>query len=169
MLSAERVTELLRLEPLPIEGGWFRSTYVAREQLPPGALPERFAGARPLASAIYYLLRGDDISALHRLASDEVYHFYLGTPAEMLLLHPDGSHDVLMLGPDLEAGHRVQVVVPHGTWQGTRLLEPAGWVLLGTTMAPAYDQADFELGVRADLAARYPACAARISALTRSS
>jgi hypothetical protein len=85
----------------------------------------------------------------------------------MLLLHPDGGHEVVVLGPDLEAGQRVQVVVPRGTWQGTRLVDSGGWALLGTTMAPAYDQADFELGERAELVARYPACATRIRALTR--
>lgn len=167
MLTAERVIELLQLEPLPVEGGEFRSTYLAGESIPAAALPPRYGQARPFGSAIYYLLRGDGCSALHRLASDEVYHFYLGSPTELLLLRPDGGYDVIALGPDLEAGQRVQAVVPHGTWQGMRLAQPGTWALLGTTMAPAYADADFELGERAALIERYPACATRIRALTR--
>lgn len=167
MLSAGRVIELLGLEPLPIEGGEFRVTYLADEAIAAAALPPRYGQARPFGSAIYYLLRGDDFSALHRLASDEVYHFYLGSPTELLLLHPGGDYEAIALGPDLEAGQRVQAVVPHGTWQGMRLMRPGTWALLGTTMAPAYDDADFELGERAALIEQYPACAARIRALTR--
>lgn len=167
MLSAERVIELLRLEPLPIEGGHFRRGYLADETVTAAALPPRYGQARPFGSAIYYLLRGDECSALHRLASDEVYHFYLGSPTELLLLRPDGGHEVIALGPDLEAGQRVQVVAPRGTWQGMRLVQPATWALLGTTMAPAYDDGDFEMGARDTLIERYPACAAWIRALTR--
>ena len=167
MLSAERVIELLRLEPLPIEGGHFRRTYLADETIAAGALPARYRQARAFGSAIYYLLRGDDFSALHRLASDEVYHFYLGGPTELLLLRPDGEHETIVLGPDLETGQRVQAVVPRGAWQGMRLVQPDTWALLGTTMAPAYDDGDFELGARDPLIERYPACAAWIRALTR--
>ncbi|HEX3271773.1 MAG TPA: cupin domain-containing protein [Ktedonobacterales bacterium] len=167
-LTAEQVIELLRLELLPVEGGYYRVTYLAEETLDAVTLPERYGGSRAYGGAIYYLLHGDSFSALHRLLTDEIYHYYLGQPVEMLLLSPDGHDDVVRLGTDLAAGERVQMVVPRGVWQGSRLANgPDGFALLGTTMAPAYDQADFELGDRAALIAAYPQRAELIRALTR--
>jgi uncharacterized protein len=167
-LTAEQVIELLRLEPLPIEGGYYRVTYLADETLDAATLPERYGGPRATGGAIYYLLHGDAFSALHRLLTDEVYHFYLGQPVEMLLLYPDGHDEVVRLGTALAAGERVQMVVPRGAWQGSHLANGSdGFALLGTTMAPAYDQADFQLGDRAALIAAYPQRAELIRALTR--
>jgi predicted cupin superfamily sugar epimerase len=167
-LAAEEVIELLRLEPLPVEGGYYRVTYRADETLDVAILPERYSGSRATGGAIYYLLHGDHFSALHRLLTDEVYHFYLGQPVEMLLLYPDGRDEVVRLGTDLAAGERVQAVVPRGVWQGSRLADRAdGFALMGTTMAPAYEQADFELGDRKELIAAYPQRADLIRALTR--
>jgi predicted cupin superfamily sugar epimerase len=167
-LTAEQVIELLRLEPLPVEGGYYRETYRADETLETAALPARYDGPRAYGGAIYYLLHGDHFSALHRLLTDEVYHYYLGQPVEMLLLYPDGRDEIVRLGSDLVAGERVQLVVPRGVWQGSRLAENReGFALLGTTMAPAYDQADFELGDREALIAAYPQRADLICALTR--
>ncbi|MBS1967220.1 MAG: cupin domain-containing protein [Chloroflexi bacterium SZAS-1] len=166
MLTAEEVIALLQLVPLPIEGGFFRRTYTAADAVRAEALPERYGGARKLCSAIYYLLGPNDFSALHRLRTDEIYHFYLGDPVELLMLHLDGSHSLHTLGTDLAAGQQVQLVVPRGVWQGSRLRADGGVALMGTTMAPAYQREDFELGARDELAAHYPACAALIAALT---
>lgn len=169
MLTAEEVITLLGLAPLPEEGGHFHETYRADELIARESLPARYTGSRPHGSAIYYLLRADTFSALHRLQSDEIYHFYLGHPVELLLLHPDGRDEPIVLGPAIAAGQRVQVVVPRGVWQGSRLAQPTTpeeFALLGTTMAPAYDQADFELGRRESLLAAYPQRAELIRALT---
>ena len=167
-LTAEEVIELLRLEPLPVEGGYYRVTYRADETLDAAMLPERYGGSRAYGGAIYYLLHGDHFSALHRLLTDEVYHFYLGRPVEMLLLYPDGHDELVRLGTDLAAGERVQMVVPRGVWQGSRLAADSdGFALMGTTMAPAYEQDDFELGDRKELIATYPQRAELIRALTR--
>jgi predicted cupin superfamily sugar epimerase len=165
-LTPERLIALLDLAPLPVEGGYFRQTYLAGEHLAATALPRRYTGARSLGSAIYYLLHGAEFSALHRLRSDEVYHFYLGAPVEMLLLYPEGRHTVEILGPGLEQGQRLQLAVPHGVWQGSHL-RFGGWALLGTTMAPAYHEEDFEPGDRATLLRQYPQARALIKALTR--
>lgn len=167
MLTADRLINLLHLEPLPVEGGYFRRTYLAGEQIDQTALPRRYRQPKAFGSAIYYLLHDSQVSALHRLATDEIYHFYLGEPVELLLLHPDGTHTVAVLGGDLVAGQHVQIVVPRGTWQGARLVAPGGWALLGTTMAPAYDHDDFELGNRETLVDWYPDCVDYITALTR--
>jgi hypothetical protein len=166
VLTLEQIKRLLKLEPLAPEGGFFAETYRTRETLAAGALPA-LGASRPLATAIYYLLEPGTFSALHRLRSDEVYHFYLGDPVEMLLLESDGRGRVLRLGSDLVAGLRPQAMVPAGVWQGSRLVSDGQWALLGTTMAPGYDDADFELGSRAELAARWPAFRELIGALTR--
>jgi hypothetical protein len=104
---------------------------------------------------------------MHRLKGDEVYHFYLGDPAEMLILKPDGTSKTLLMGQDIVSGMRLQHVVPGGAWQGSRLVPGGKFALLGTTMAPGFDPADFELGSRGELTARYPAYAELIAALTR--
>jgi hypothetical protein len=166
VLTLEQIKRLLKLEPLEPEGGFFAETYRSRETLAAGALPA-LAASRPLATAIYYLLEPGTFSALHRLRSDEIYHFYLGDPVEMLLLDPRSGGRVVGLGRDLAAGLRPQIVVPTDVWQGSRLISGGQWALLGTTMAPGYDPADFELGRREELVARWPAFRELIGALTR--
>jgi Uncharacterized conserved protein len=167
MLTAQRIIKLLQLEPLPIEGGYFRQTYRSAEMIDHAALPERYPHGKATGSAIYFFLHEDNFSALHRLFTDEVYHFYLGNPVEMLLLYPDGASERVVLGTDLDAGQQVQVVVPHGVWQGSRLSPGGRFALMGTTMAPAYDTSDFELGECEVLVQQYPARADWIRALTR--
>lgn len=139
-LSADEVAALLALEPLPHEGGRFRRTYHDGR-----------------SSAIYFLLGADDASALHRLTVPEVWHHYLGDPVELVVLHPDGRDEQLRLGSDLRAGERPQIVVPGGTWQGA--VSTGTMSLVGTTMAPPYDQEDFALGDPGVLARRHPAAA----------
>lgn len=167
MLTPDRIIELLGLVPLPIEGGFYRQTYRADERMGAHTLPARYGKAKHFGGAIYYLLYGEHFSALHRLLSDEVYHFYLGDAVEMLLLYPDGKSEVVFLGTDIEAGQQLQCLVPRGVWQGSRITVGGNFALLGTTMAPAYDQEDFELGERAALCEQYPERAELIRALTR--
>ena len=166
-MTAEEIRRLLGLAPLPHEGGYFAETYRATDMLPAGLPGSGGNDARALATAIYYLLTPETFSALHRLPWDELFHFYMGDPVEMLQLAPDGTGRVVMLGADLAAGMRPQVLVPRGVWQGTRL-QPGGRVaLLGTTMSPGFDFADLALGRREALIAAYPAHRDRILALTR--
>ncbi len=167
-MTAELV-ERLGLIPLPGEGGHYRETWRAEETAPAEILPARYRGDRAFGSAILYLLTSepDSFSALHRLATDEVYHFYLGDSVEMLLLHPDGRSEKGVLGPDLLGAEKVQFVVPRGVWQGSRVAPGGRWALLGTTMAPGFDLADYEAGDRDELIARYPDAAERILVLTR--
>ena len=104
---------------------------------------------------------------MHVLASDEIFHFYLGDPVEMLQLHPDGRSAVFTLGPDLQAGQHVQLVVPAGVWQGTRLIGDGKVALLGCTVTPGFDFADYRNASFAELAAKWPAEAERIRKLTQ--
>ena len=104
---------------------------------------------------------------MHVLASDEIFHFYLGDPVEMLQLHPEGRSALITLGPDLSKGQQVQLVVPAGVWQGSRLVEGGKVALLGCTVTPGFDFADYCGATYAELAAKWPAQAERIRALTR--
>ena len=166
-MTSDHLIRMLSLTPLPHEGGYFRETYRSRLRLPASTLPEGIPGERDASTAIYYLLTQTSFSALHRLRSDEVFHFYLGDPVEMLQLWPDGRTDIVMLGTDVAAGMTPQCVVPAGVWQGSRLVAGGECALLGATTAPGFDFADFELGDRAGLTKSYPACAKMIAALTR--
>jgi len=166
-VTAEQIKRLLGLVPLEGEGGDFAETYRATDVLAAGSLGSEWPDARSLSTAIYYLLTPGTFSALHRLRSDELFHFYLGDPVEMLQLPPEGSARVVTLGTDLAAGMRPQVIVPRGVWQGTRLLPGGRLALLGTTVAPGFDPRDFELGNRSALVTVYPAHRERIEALTR--
>ena len=160
-MTAAEIKALLHLKPHPIEGGSFRVTYTS-----PGAvdLPR---GQRLQGTAIYYLLETGIFSEMHMLESDEIFHFYLGDPVEMLQLHPSGHSVVLTLGPDLQAGQHVQVIVPAGVWQGTRLVGDGKVALLGCTVTPGFDYADYQNAPAEELIARWPHQAERIRALTR--
>ena len=170
MLTAAQLIQHLDLKPLPIEGGYFKQTYRADETLPRQALPARYRRDKPFSSAIYYLLTSapDSFSALHTLPTEEIFHFYLGDPVEMLLLYPEGRSERMVLGHDLLHRQQVQFVVPRGVWQGSRLIPTGRWALLGTTMAPGFDAGDYVGGDRDTLVGRYPDRAELIRKLTRS-
>lgn len=151
--EARQIIAALKLEPLPHEGGFYRSTW-------------RGAGG----SAILFLLTPEDFSALHRLRSDELWHFHAGDAVELALLDPrDGTARVVRLGSNILGGDCPQQVVPAGVWQGARLAQggQAGWALLGCTMAPAWDARNFELAAGDDLMRAFPAVTALIRSLTR--
>ena len=160
-MTADQIKSLLHLEPHPVEGGWFRRTYTSAGSV---QLPR---GLRAQGTAIYYLLEAGTFSEMHVLASDEIFHFYLGDPVEMLQLLPDGSSAVFTLGPDLAAGQHVQLVVPAGVWQGTRLIADGKVALLGCTVTPGFDFADYRNASAEELIAKWPAEAERIRKLTR--
>jgi uncharacterized protein len=155
---------LLELRPHPQEGGFFAETYRTADSLPAGTVPGQ-SEVRAVATAIYFLITAEACSSLHRLPADEIFHFYLGDPVEMLLLKPDGTGEIRVLGTDLESGMRPQVVVPRGTWQGSALRPGGRFALLGTTMAPGFAESDYERGDPAALAEIYPEYRARISSL----
>lgn len=165
-----QIIETLGLEALPGEGGLFRQSYASPETFPAGTLPSLYAREdKPFCTAIYYLLTGEpgSFSALHRLPTDEIWHFYLGDPLEMTLLFEDGSSQQVILGQDILHGQRVQFSVPREAWQGSRLVEGGHFALVGTTMAPGFTRSDYEGGIREELVARYPQERERIVALTR--
>ena len=166
MITADQIKNVLHLKPHPEEGGYFVETYRSEEFIPKEALPGRYNGARSYATAIYYLLTPDTFSAIHRLQSDEIFHFYLGDPVEMLQLWPDGTGKVILLGPDILNRMVPQVIVPKGAWQGARLVHGGRFALLGTTVAPGFDFRDYESSQRDVLVESYPQFRDFVTALT---
>jgi uncharacterized protein len=171
-IPAAELKKLLHLVPHPREGGWFRQTWRADEAIPASALPARYVAGRDAGraagTAIFYLLEPGSFSEMHRLASDEIFHFYLGDPVEMLQLVPDGTGRTLILGSDLAAGQLVQTVVPQGVWQGSRLLTGGKLALLGCTVSPGFEYVDYESGDRVALTRTWPEWAEMTRELTRS-
>jgi len=155
--SAEKVIRLLQLEPLPVEGGLFRQTW------------RREVDGNLIGTATFAAFTDDDdsFSAMHRLASDEIWHFYLGDPIQMVLLHLDGQISMPVLGQDLEIGQTPQLVVWAGTWMGAYLVLGGKYAVFGNTMAPGFQSSSYEGGVREYLQAGWPAAAALIERLTR--
>jgi uncharacterized protein len=166
MLTAEQIRELLQMRPHPIEGGYFAETYRG-SQVVPQSLLRGYPGDRAISTAIYYLLTPDTFSAMHRVRGDEMFHFYLGDPVEMLQLKTDGTGELILLGQDIAAGMRPQHTVPGGVWQGSRVRAGGKYALLGTTMAPGFEYEDYETGQRHDLITGYPELSQLITSLTR--
>jgi len=151
MLTAEKLIKMFDMKLLPEEGGYYAETHRSDHTVSASSLPEQYESDRSLSTAIYYLLTPDTKSMLHRLPTDEIFHFYLGDPVLMLQLFPDGTSKTIFIGQDLNGGHYVQVLVPKGVWQGSYLLEGGRFALMGTTMAPGFDFADNEIGDREEL------------------
>lgn len=165
--SPEEIIRLLDLRPLDIEGGYFKEGYRSGEIIPKGILPSRYQSERCFGTAIYYLLTPDNFSALHKVNSDEIFHFYLGDPVQMLLLYPDGTGREVNLGQDLGSGQAVQLVVPRGVWQGASLQQGGRFALLGTTVSPGFEYQDFIQGQRESITSDYSTYTRRIAELTR--
>jgi predicted cupin superfamily sugar epimerase len=160
---ARELIQALGLAPHP-ERGWYVETYrspLALTGLPHGA-------PRAASTAIYFLVTtAQPTTYLHRLRSDELFHLYEGGPLDVLLLRDGGPGQVARLGRDVAAGERPQLVIPNGTWFAVELQPGATHCLFGCTVAPGFDFADFELSQGPELAARFPAHAARIARMTR--
>lgn len=168
-MNVEQLKSVLKLKPLSFEGGYYAETYRSEQIIPAEVLPSRYHGPRSVATAIYYLLEPGTFSEIHRVSSDEIFHFYMGDPVEMVQLWPDGSHKTVVIGTDLDRGMMPQVVVPHGVWQGSRLVAGGKMALLGCTVSPGFDYADYESGHREALMQDYPDARELIAALTRGS
>lgn len=156
LLTPIEVINLLHLKPLTSQGGMAKLTYVSKAVV----------GGKPASTAIYYLLTKDSFSHMHRLPTDEVFHFYFGDPVELLELLPDGTHRITRIGSDISKGEIPQHVVPAGVWQGARLLPGGNLALLGKTISPAYVDTDYEHGDGPLLAHQYPQVKELIHKLT---
>jgi uncharacterized protein len=149
-MTADEVKRVLGLAPHPREGGWYVRTWEAGEWV------DVAQGVRRTSTAIYYLLEPGTFSEMHLLLSDEVFHHYMGGAVEMLQLLADGTSLRVVIGSDLEAGERPQVVVERGVWQGCRLVVEEGWCLLGCTVSPGFEFEDYRSGRAEELVAGWP-------------
>ncbi len=167
-LTAEDIIRIFGMIRLPEEGGFYSETYRSKEAVPSEALPDRYGGSRVFSTVIYYLITSCDCSKMHRVASDEIFCFHLGDPVTMLLLLPNGTSKVVVLGNDLDAGQVPQLIVTAGTYMGAKIdqHDGCGFSLLSCIVAPGFEFVDFELGDYKELLDQYPDAAVLIRELT---
>lgn len=138
------------------EGGWFNEFYRSGESIPAAAVPERYTGGRSFSTSIYFLIESDDISAFHRIQSDEIWHFYTGSPVTIHCINAQGYYYWKKLGGNPENNEEFQVLIPRNTWFGALVNRPLSFSLMGCTVAPGFEFSDFKLGVRDELIRLYP-------------
>jgi predicted cupin superfamily sugar epimerase len=166
-LTAADVRELLQLEP-NATCGFVRLTFVSQQAIAAGGLPAPFADGRPAGSALYFMVTPEAPVRLHRIRNDQLYHYYLGDPIELFLLHADGATEHIVVGPDLRAGERVQQLIPGNTFHTARVIGRRRWFLGASTEWPGVVPADVEIGDLEALAGKYPAVAAELRAIAAS-
>ena len=166
MTGAQAWIDGLQLRRHP-EGGWFRETYRSDEVLSQVALPHRFGGERAFSTAIYFLLEREDFSALHRIKQDEIFHFYDGSALTLHVIDPTGHYATVKLGRDLAAGELPQAVMAAGSFFGATVNDPRSYSLVGCTVAPGFDFADFSMPSREELCNQFPQHRQIVERLTR--
>jgi predicted cupin superfamily sugar epimerase len=166
-LTAEEIRRLLDLAP-NATCGFVRVTFVDQMAVAPGGLPAPFADGRPLGSALYFLVTPTAPVRLHRIRNDQLYHYYLGDPLEVFLLHDSGASERIIVGPGLRSGERVQLLIPGNTFHTARVIGARRWFLGASTAWPGVVPADAEIGNLEKLAAQYPAVAADLRAIAAS-
>jgi predicted cupin superfamily sugar epimerase len=153
-MTAEDIIKLFNMIPLPDEGGYYIETYRASEKI--DNLPARYEGSRTFSTAILYLITPTSFSKLHKVKSDEIFHFHLGDPVEMLQINEAGKTETQILGTDYLKGQKPQAVVYKGIWQGTKLVKGGKFALLGCTVAPGFEFADYISGDKDTLIKQFP-------------
>jgi len=156
MKTAQHYIDQLGLMPHP-EGGWYRETYRSDVSVE----------GRAVATGIYFLLTSDNISHLHKIDAEEMWHFYAGDPLTVHVIDAAGEYSTLSIGPDLKGGQVFQAVVPAGVWFGSTVDKAGGFVLVGCTVSPGFEFEGFELAERESLLALYPKHATIIERLTK--
>jgi len=156
----------LQLQPHP-EGGFFKETYRAEETINAEALPERFEGERNFSTAIYYLLRQGEHSLFHRIKSDECWHFYAGDTLLIHVIEPKGKYFCIQLGSNIYEGETFQFVVPAMARFAAEPAVESSYSLVGCTVSPGFDFADFEMADKTNLLAAFPEYREVISRLSR--
>ena len=155
MINAETLIEKLNLTKHP-EGGYYNEAYRSDEYFVGECLPKRFSGNRNFGTAIYFLLKSNEISAWHKIKQDEIWHHYLGSTLTIHTIDSNGNYNKHFLGKDIFNGQTLQLVVPFNTWMAADIEEEDAYSLVGCTTAPGFDFSDFELGEAKQLLTAYP-------------
>jgi len=167
-LTADEIGSLLKLEP-NATCGFVRVTFMSKQSVAAAGLSAPFAEGRPLGSALYFLVTPEAPVRLHRIRNDQLYHYYLGDPLEVFLLHSDGTTERIIVGPDLRGGQRLQLLIPGDTFHTARLIgRQRRWFLGASTEWPGVVPADVEIGNLDELAGKYPAIATELRAIAAS-
>ncbi len=164
--QAKYYIEKLNLIAHP-EGGYFKEVYRSNEIIQAEHLPNRYTSARNLSTSIYFLLEGEQVSKFHRLKSDEIWHFYDGSPIKIFTLSSDGNLEERILGKNLETNEAPQIVIEKGNWFGAKVKGKNSFTLIGCTVSPGFDFEDFELADKNELIKKYPAHKKIIDELTK--
>jgi len=149
------------------EGGYFKETFRSNGIIRADHLPDRYPGNRTFLTSIYFLLESNDISSLHRIRSDEVWHFYYGSSLTIFSIDPEGMLFKMKLGSNLEDGELFQVHIKAGNWFGATVNDEESYSLVGCNVAPGFEFEDFELGQRRELIKLFPRHKDIIQILTR--
>ena len=156
----------LKLQKHP-EGGYFNEIYRSGEMFEASVLPERYMGDRAFSTSIYFLLDGKDISTFHKLQSDEIWHFYDGSPVRIYIITPERALEERVLGYNLDNNETLQTVINKDSWFGAELVDKSSFCLVGCTVSPGFDFQDFEMGKRELLLKEYPEFSGTILRLTK--
>ena len=162
--KAQYLKEKLDLSELPGEGGYYKETYRSDKTI---ILPSETDGERSISTSIYYLLDGTQFSAFHRLKSDEIWHFYVGSSVTLYIINKIENLSEVKLGSNIEKGDLFQILIRAGSWFAATVNDISSYALLGCTVSPGFDYLDFELGDRKKLIKRYPQHRSIIEKLTR--
>ena len=166
LLTVKNYIKELNLLPHP-EGGYYKETYRSTELIPKSGLPQRFSSARNFATAIYFLIEQNNFSALHKIKSDETWHFYAGNTLEVVEISEEGKLKKTCVGSNIGLGEVFQYTVKANTWFGSRVKVGGDFSLVGCTVAPGFDFEDFEMASREQLAIKYPELKSTIVEFTR--
>ncbi|MEM9325039.1 MAG: cupin domain-containing protein [Bacteroidota bacterium] len=165
-MTAQDWVQKLDMKPHP-EGGFYKETYRSVGSIPVEGLPATYGSERSYATGIYFLLDGENFSALHRLKQDEMWHFYAGSRLLVHLIDSTGNYNQIQLGPDVDAGEVFQAVVPGGSYFGSEVQDKSSFALVGCTVSPGFDFRDFEMPSAEELLAQYPEHESVIRRMTR--
>jgi hypothetical protein len=164
-MNGEYWIEKLNLQKHP-EGGYYRENYRCQDIINKDRLLTRYNDFRNASTAIYYLLLGDEFSAFHKLKSDEIFHFYSGSTLIVHIIDNEGEYHQFKLGNNLDENEVLQLVIPHDYWFASHVSESNSYSLIGCTVSPGFDFADFSLGNREELTTLYPHLIDLITKLT---
>jgi len=155
MKKAKKWISNLDLKPHP-EGGYFSEVYRSNEFIPKGSLNKRYSSLHSISTAIYFLLEGNEFSAFHKLQSDEIWHFYDGSAIKIYLIFEEGKLAIKKLGLNFDKNEIPQIVIPKNVWFAAEPIDKRSFALVGCTVAPGFDFADFELAKREELTKQFP-------------